>query len=170
MFRIAWRMLAADRAKFVGLLFGIAFTSFLVTFAGSFFCGFMTQGFSLVSENGETDVWVMDPAVDSVEQTINMPDSALARVRGVEGVRTAQPLALGTVEARFSSGRFQTFQVIGVDDVTLAGVPALGFQGPGHVGERADHPARRAGPPVESLHALCPASFLGATNPAARSK
>lgn len=126
MLRIAWQMLVADRAKFFGLLFGIAFTSFLVTFAASYFCGFMTEGFSLVSENGAADVWVMDPAMDSAEQTINLPDSALAQVRSVEGVRYAAPLALGTVDARFPNGRFQSFQVIGVDDATLAGAPAVG--------------------------------------------
>ena len=114
MYRIAWKMLTADRAKFFGLLFGIAFTSFLVTFAASYFCGFMTAGFSLVSENGAADVWVMDPAVESVEQTINLPDSALAQVRGVDGVRFATPLALGTTDVRFPNGRFQAFQVIGV--------------------------------------------------------
>ena len=126
MLRIAWQMLVADRAKYFGLLFGIAFTSFLVTFAASYFCGFMTEGFSLVSENGAADVWVMDPAMESAEQTINLPDSALAQVRNVEGVRHAEPLALGTVEARFPNGRFQSFQVIGVDDATLAGAPAIG--------------------------------------------
>jgi putative ABC transport system permease protein len=130
MIAIAWRMLVADRAKFLGLLFGIAFTSFLVTFAGSFFCGFMTQGFSLISENDAVDVWVMDPAVDSVEQTINLPDSALARVRGVDGVRSAAPLALGTAEVRFANGRFQAFQVIGVDDATLSGAPAIAGASP----------------------------------------
>ena len=114
MFRIALKMLVADRAKFTGLLFGIAFTSFLVTFAASYFCGFMTRGFSLISENGAADVWVMDPAVESVEQTINLPISALYRVRSVQGVRYAVPLALGTVETRFPNGRFQTFQVISV--------------------------------------------------------
>lgn len=124
MLRTALQMLVADRAKFAGLLFGISFTSFLVTFAASYFCGFMTRGFSLLAENPETDVWVMDPAVDSVEQTINMPTSALLRVRGVSGVLHADPIALGTVEARFASGQFQTFQVIGVDDATLAGAPA----------------------------------------------
>jgi putative ABC transport system permease protein len=123
--RIAWKMLLADRAKVFGLLFGIAFTSFLVTFAASFFCGFMTEGFSLVSENPGADVWVMDPAVDSAEQTINLPDSALSQVRSVAGVRSASPLALGTAEVRFANGRFQTFQVIGVDDATLAGAPTL---------------------------------------------
>ncbi|MEO7385389.1 MAG: FtsX-like permease family protein [Gammaproteobacteria bacterium] len=125
MFRIALKMLAADRAKFAGLLFGIAFTSFLVTFAAAYFCGFMTRGFSLISENPTAEVWVMDPAVDSVEQTINMPTSALSRVRGVKGVGSAVPLTLGTVEARFANGRFQTFQVIGVDDPSLAGAPAI---------------------------------------------
>ena len=45
MLRVALKMLLGDRAKYVGLLFGIAFTSFLVTFAASYFCGFMTRGF-----------------------------------------------------------------------------------------------------------------------------
>lgn len=125
MFRIALKMLVADRAKFFGLLFGIAFTSFLVTFAASYFCGFMTQGFALISENGAADVWVMDPAVDSVEQTINISDSALSQVRSVEGVLYAAPLTLGMAAVRFPNGRFQTFQVIGIDDATLAGIPRM---------------------------------------------
>ncbi len=103
----------------------IAFTSFLVTFAGSYFAGFMTRGFALIAENPRTDVWVMDPAVSSVEPTTNLPSSALDRVRGVEGVATAVPLVVGTADVRFPNGRFQSFQVIGVDDATLAGLPRL---------------------------------------------
>ena len=125
MLRIALKMLIGDRAKYAGLLFGISFTSFLVTFASSYFVGFMTRGFALIAENPKTDVWVMDPAVSSVEQTTNLPGSALDRVRSVEGVLWAVPLALGTAEVRFPNGRFQPFQVIGVDDATLAGVPPL---------------------------------------------
>lgn len=136
MLRIALKMLVADRAKFFGLLFGIAFTSFLVTFAASYFCGFMTQGFSLIAENGAADVWVMDPAVEAVEQTINMPASALYRVRSVPGVRYAVPLGLGTVDARFANGRFQSFQVIGVDDATLAGSATLPGGEPGELRAR----------------------------------
>jgi putative ABC transport system permease protein len=124
MFYIALKMLLGDRAKYAGLVFGIAFTSFLVTFAGSYFSGFMTRGFALVTENEFADVWVMDPAVNSAEQTTNMPGWALARVRGVGGVRAAVPLLLGTAQARFPDGRFQSFQVVGLDDATLAGAPA----------------------------------------------
>src|SRR5712664_2297993 len=125
MLRVAIKMLIGDRAKYAGLIFGIAFTSFLVTFAASYFTGFMTRGFALVSENQTVDVWVMDPAVRSVEKTANMAASALDRVRSIEGVRSAVPMALGTAEVKFPNGAFQSFQVIGVDDSTLAGVPPL---------------------------------------------
>lgn len=125
MIYVALRMLLGDRAKYAGLIFGITFTSFLVTFAASYFTGFMTQGFALITENGTADVWVMDPAVNSVEQTTNLPWWALQRVRSVPGVRSAVPLVLGTAEGRFPNGRFQAFQVIGVDDATLSGLPAL---------------------------------------------
>ncbi len=67
----------------------------------------------------------MDPTVESDELTTNMPASALGRVRSVEGVQSAMPLALGAAEARFPNGRFQPFQVIGVDDSTLGGVPPM---------------------------------------------
>jgi putative ABC transport system permease protein len=125
MLRVAVKMLLGDRAKYMGLLFGIAFTSFLVTFAVSYLCGFLTRGFALVTENPSADVWVMDPAVESTELTINLPDSALSRVRSVDGVLSAVPLAVATVDARFPNGRFQSFQVIGVDDATLFGLPPL---------------------------------------------
>ena len=125
MLRIALRMLMGDRAKYTGLLFGITFTSFLVTFAGAYFCGFMTRGFAVIAETPAADVWVMDPAVESTELTTNIPDSALARVRGVDGVLFAAPLSLATVDARFPNGRFQSFQLIGADDATLFGLPPL---------------------------------------------
>lgn len=125
MFFIAVKMLLGDRAKYAGLIFGITFTAFLVTFAGSYFSGFMTNGFSLITENQYADVWVMDPAVRSVDQTTNLPRWALDRVRNVDGVGAVVPLIIGSAEARFPDGRFQSFQVIGVDDATLAGAPAL---------------------------------------------
>jgi len=138
MWRIALKMLVGDRGKYAGVLFGIAFTSFLVTFAASFFSGFMTRGFSLVDDNPGVDVWVMDPAVEAVEQTINLPDWALDRVRSVDGVAMAVPLALATATARYPDGRFQQFQVIGVDDATLAGVPVAAHGAPASVLRRPD--------------------------------
>lgn len=123
MFRVAVEMLMGDRTKYIGLLVGITFTAFLMTFALSYFAGFMSRGFALVSENPSADIWVMDSAVNSTEATINMSDSALARVKSVTGVVNATPLYIGNVTARYANGAFQSFQMIGVDDATLSGSP-----------------------------------------------
>lgn len=123
MFRVAIKMLMYDKTKYLGLFIGIGFTAFLVTFAMSYFAGFMTRGFALVSENPTAAVWVMDRAVSSTEATINMSNASLGLVRGVKGVDYASPLYLGDVTARFANGHFQTFQTIGVDDATLSGAP-----------------------------------------------
>lgn len=125
MYRIAIKMLWGDRAKFLGLLFGIAFTAFLVTFALAYFAGFMTRGFALVSENPSADIWVMDPAVHSTEMTVDISESAPLRIKSIEGVRYAVPLSIKDIDVRFPNGHFQTFQMIGVDDATLAGTPRL---------------------------------------------
>jgi len=121
---IALKMLLGDRTKYAGLLFGITFTSFLVTFAASYFGGMMTRSFALIAEN-KADVWVMDAAMVAVDRPINLPASALNRVRSVDGVQSAVPLALAQADARFPNGRFQSLQVIGVDDATLTGVPPM---------------------------------------------
>lgn len=123
MFEVAIKMFMHDRTKYLGLIAGIGFTAFLVTFALAYFAGFMTRGFALVSENPTATVWVMDPAVHSTEATINMSDGSLGLVRSVEGVSYAVPLFLGDVTARFPNGHFQSFQLIGVDDATLSGTP-----------------------------------------------
>ncbi len=125
MFTIAVKILIEDSVKYIGLLIGIAFTAFLVTFAISYFAGFMSRGFALVSENPTADIWVMDSAVSSTEATINMSDSALNLVKSVYGVENAVPLYIQDMTARFPNGHFQTFQVIGVDDATLSGVPKI---------------------------------------------
>ncbi|WP_423708020.1 ABC transporter permease [Undibacterium sp. WLX3042] len=124
MYHIALKMLGGDRTKFITLILGVTFTAFLVTFAVSYFCGFMTRGFALISET-QGDIWVMDAAVSSVEQTTNLSDAALLRVRSVPGVAAAIPLLLSSAEVRFPNGSFQSFQVIGVDDSSLAGLPRM---------------------------------------------
>ena len=123
MFRVAVEMLMGDKTKYIGLLFGITFTAFLVTFALSYFAGFMTRGFALVSENPTADIWVMDNAVHSTQATINMPNSAMGLVRSVSGVSYATPLYITDITARYPNGHFQSFQLIGVDDATLSGAP-----------------------------------------------
>ena len=125
MLRTALKMLIGDQIKYAGLIVGISFTAFLVSLAGSFFAGFLTRGFALVSENPRADVWVMDPAVGSVEPTIALPGWALGRIKTVEGVGSADPIAIIGTEARLPGGGFVPVEIVAVDDATLVGAPPM---------------------------------------------
>jgi putative ABC transport system permease protein len=121
--RVALQMLLGDRAKYVGVVFGVFFASLLVTLLLSMFWGILTRTYALIQDVGQADVWVMDPAVEYVEEIAPLSATALQRTRGVEGVRWALPLYAGGLRARLPSGRFKSVQVVGIDDATLTGAP-----------------------------------------------
>ena len=126
---VAWRMLVGDRAKYLGIVMGLTFASLLITQQAAVFVGLMTRTFGAITDIGGVDVWVMDPKVQFIDDIKPMQDTELYRVRGVEGVAWAVPLYKGLLKARLPSGIFQTCNVIGLDDASLAGGPAEMVQG-----------------------------------------
>ncbi|MCW5764602.1 MAG: FtsX-like permease family protein [Phycisphaeraceae bacterium] len=126
---VALRMLTGDRAKFLGILFGITFASLLITQQVSIFIGLMTRTFGFVTDTAQPDIWVMDPKVQFIDDIKPMQDTQLLRVRGVAGVQWAMPLYKGLIQARMENGTFQNCNVIGIDDATLIGGPATMVQG-----------------------------------------
>ncbi|HLY91121.1 MAG TPA: hypothetical protein VKQ27_19210, partial [Acetobacteraceae bacterium] len=95
MIGVALKMLAGDRGKFLAIVIGIAFSSFLTAYAACYFAGFMSRSYALVAEHAGVDIWVMDAKTVSAEQFANMPESALYRVRSVAGVAAAERMAIG---------------------------------------------------------------------------
>lgn len=126
---VALRMLMGDKAKYIGIIFGVAFASLLMTQQASIFVGLMTRTFGFVSDTGQPDVWVMDPKVQFIDDLKPLQDTMLYRVRGVEGVEWAVPLYKGLLRARLDNGNFQTCNVIGIDDGTLIGGPPEMLEG-----------------------------------------
>ena len=61
--RIALRMLTGDRAKYFGLIFAIAFSTFLLQNQTSIFVGVMLRTGSQIADVTDAEVWVMDPAL-----------------------------------------------------------------------------------------------------------
>jgi len=120
---LAIRMLMGDRAKFLGIIFGIAFAAFLITQQAAIFVGLMTRTYGFVSDTGYPQVWVMDSKVQFIDDLKPLQDTQLYRVRGVEGVAWAMPMYKGLLKARLQDGTFQTCNVIGLDDSTLIGGP-----------------------------------------------
>ena len=120
---VALRMLTGDRAKYFGLVFAIAFCTFLLENQTSIFANILKRTGNQILDVTDAEVWVMDPKTEYFEQTKALKDTDVARVRGVPGVEWAVRLFKGGPVARTSEGKFAASVLIGIDDATLAGAP-----------------------------------------------
>jgi putative ABC transport system permease protein len=118
---VAIQMLFGDRAKLFGLIFSIAFASFLLMNQTSIFAGIMKRTGNQVLDVIDAPVWVLDPKTAYAEEIAPMTDSQLFRVRGVGSVAWAVPLYKGLARAKAPDGTFRQCVLLGVDDATLTG-------------------------------------------------
>ncbi len=122
--KIAYKLLLNDSSKFRALLLGITFAVFLMVQMTSMFSGILDRSSASVRNIGAS-IWVMDPAVNTVANTIPMPDYLLDAVRSVEGVKFAVPLYSGGGLAKLKDGTFQSVSILGLDDNSLFGRPQM---------------------------------------------
>jgi len=120
---VALRMLTGDRAKYLGLIFAIAFCTFLLENQTSIFASILKRTGSQILDVTDADVWVMDGKTEYFEQTKALKDTDLTRVRGVNGVEWAVKLFKGYPVARTRAGKFAASILLGIDDATLTGAP-----------------------------------------------
>jgi putative ABC transport system permease protein len=117
-------LLVNDRSKFAALLVGITFAVFLMVEMSSLFAGIMSRSSSTVINIGAS-MWVMDPAVQTVANTIPLPDYVLDEVRSISGVKYAVPLYSGGALLKLRDGTYQAVNVVGLDDTSLFGRPQI---------------------------------------------
>ena len=122
--RIAYELLINDRSKFAALLVGITFAVFLMIEMTSLFAGILSRSSSTVINIGAS-IWVMDPAVQTVANTIPLPDYVLDEVRSIAGVKFAVPLYSGGALLKLRDGSYQAVNIIGLDDTSLFGRPEV---------------------------------------------
>ena len=120
---IALKMLTGERAKYFGLVFAIAFCTFLLENQTSIFAGILKRTGSQIVDVTDAQIWVMDPKTEYFEQTKALKDTAVNRVRGVDGVEWAVRLFKGGPVVRTLEGKFAGSFCLGLDDATLTGVP-----------------------------------------------
>lgn len=129
MFWIAVKMLVRDRGKYIAMVAGVFFSALVITQQASIFSGLMTRTYSFINDMRVAQLWVMDPEVQYIDDAKPLQSTFLLRVRGVQGVEWAMPLYKGLLKARLENGKFQSCNVIGVDDATLTGGPPIMIQG-----------------------------------------
>jgi putative ABC transport system permease protein len=122
MIGLALKMLFGDTAKYLMLVFGIFFATFLILQQLSIFCGLMLWTTATL-KNVNAPIYVVDPQVTQVNETSPMRDTDVARVRSVSSVRWAMPLFTGIQRVKLDTGAFKIIQLIGIDSASLAGAP-----------------------------------------------
>jgi putative ABC transport system permease protein len=122
--KLAYKLLVNDKAKFLTLLVGISFAVFLMIMMTSMFAGVLNRASSSVINIG-AKIWVMDPAVQTVANTIGIPDYVLDATRSIRGVKYAVPLFSGGALVKLEDGTYQSVTVVGLDDSSLFGRPQM---------------------------------------------
>lgn len=120
---LALRMLMGDRTKYLGLIFGVAFATLLMTQQVSVFMGIMQRTANQVLDVRDAPIWVMDRRVRFIDEVPSLPSRDLFRIRGISGVDWAVPLFKGQVQARLDDGEYRNLIILGLDDRTLVGAP-----------------------------------------------
>ena len=128
MIRLALKMLFGDNAKYLMLVAGLFFATFLIVQQASVFCGLMRWTTSTL-KNVAAPIYVVEERVEQVNETNPMRDTDVARVRSVAAVRWAMPLFSGLQRVRLADGSFKTIQLLGIDSASLAGAPGRMIEG-----------------------------------------
>ncbi len=123
-FKLAYKLLVNDKAKFTALIIGITFAVYLMMFVTSMLIGVLDHASATIINVG-APIWVMDPAVQTVSNTVGMPDYVLDAVRSMQGVKYAVPLYSGGGLIKLTDGSYQSVNVVGLDDTSLLGRPEL---------------------------------------------
>ncbi|MDF1810776.1 MAG: FtsX-like permease family protein [Verrucomicrobiales bacterium] len=122
MYRLALRILFADRTRYFTLVSGIAFSTLLIVQQASVFCGLMSWTDAIL-RNSRAEIWVMDTFLEQVQLPRPMREIELTRVRSVEGVKWAVPYFHRVLPVKQADGQYKMVQVIGLDNVSLIGAP-----------------------------------------------
>ena len=129
MLEVAFKMLIGDKAKFLGLIFGIFLSSFLICQQTAIFLGILERSYRLITDIPTPEIWVMDPGTEHIDKIREMSDNQLDRVKNVSGVLWAAPLMMSYLPLKLPTGLFHMAQVVGIDEDTLIGAPQHMLEG-----------------------------------------
>jgi putative ABC transport system permease protein len=122
MIGLALKMLFGDTAKYLMLVAGLFFATFLIVQQASVFCGLMMWTTSTLKNVG-APIFVVEERVEQINEINPLRDTDVSRVRSISAVRWAMPLYSGIQRVRLENGNFKTIQMLGIDAASLAGAP-----------------------------------------------
>lgn len=121
--RIAIKMLVGDRAKYLSLVFGLAFAVLLIAQQGSIFLGLLLRSTGFLQNIAQPDLWIADPHIRYIADVRPLNEHDLYRVRSIPGVAWAVPFFAARTQVDLPDGTYKSVQLLGIDRSTLIGQP-----------------------------------------------
>ena len=126
---IALKMLTGDRAKYLGIIAGVALAALLIAQQLAILCGVLLTTASIIRDIADVDIWVLDQDDEFIDELRPLPADDVQRVQGVPGVDWAVPFYKGQGRVKLDAGDrrgaglYQQVYLLGLDDATLVGAP-----------------------------------------------
>jgi putative ABC transport system permease protein len=124
MIRVAFKILLADRAKYLALVLGIMFSTLLISQQAAIFHSVMISSTQAIRQAHSADIWVTKPSVEILDYSDPMPELYVNRVRSVPGVAWAVPYYQAMAMMRTPGGQVKPVFIVGVDNSSLVGASA----------------------------------------------
>jgi putative ABC transport system permease protein len=122
MFKTALKFMWYDKAKMIGILFGITLSVFLIGQQIAICLSLIFSASSLAANNTKY-IWVVS---DKSREVNDLPalDMRIARsLMSVAGVTRVNPLVVTAGSAKFKNGKTAPLSIVGVNPATFAGGP-----------------------------------------------
>ena len=114
MLNIAWKFIRFDKAKSIGVIFGILISTFLIgQQIGTFL--FLSGLMGALATDVKADIWVVDSKTNDVNQLAVLDIRNLRAVQGLNGVKEAFPLIIAAAACNYKNGTSGAITLIGVN-------------------------------------------------------
>jgi len=115
MLKIAWKFIKFDKAKSIGVIFGIIISTFLIgQQLGVFF--FLSGLMGALASDVKADIWVVDSKTNDVNQLGMLDVRNLREIQGIKGVKEAFPLIIAGASGNFKNGTSGGITLLGIDE------------------------------------------------------
>jgi putative ABC transport system permease protein len=124
----AIKFILYDKAKSIGVLFGVIVSIFLIGQQLGIFT-FMTSAMSTLVSNNKQYIWVVDEKTTNVNALIALDVRIGKELESIPGVRRVNPIVIAGAAARFENGKSSGITLIGSLAPDFRGGPWNIFKG-----------------------------------------
>ena len=122
MVKLGWHMLAGNKLKTAGTVFGVIFATILANQQLGIFLGLLYKNTMFVQQAG-ADIWITPPNTNIFQPGQILPRDIVYKAKTLDGIAWAEPLVLGAASLSRPDGGTEGVSLVGTAYPNFAGGP-----------------------------------------------